>query len=61
MRPQLVYSDRVMAVDRNPRAVKMTALNAELCGIANVTCLEGDFFEPAAGMTFDLIVSTPPS
>jgi len=54
------HSDRVVAVDRNPRAVAIAAFNAQLNGLANVECREGDLFGPVEGMTFDMIVSNPP-
>lgn len=54
------HSGRVVAVDRNPRAVAMAAVNAALNGISVMECREGDLFEPVEGMTFDLIVSNPP-
>jgi hypothetical protein len=54
------HSDRIMAVDRNSRAVMISAFNAKLSGITNIECLEGDFFEPVLGQTFDLIISNPP-
>jgi SAM-dependent methyltransferase len=54
------HSDRVVATDRNPRAVEMATFNARLNGLDAVECREGDLFEPVAGETFDLIVSNPP-
>ena len=54
------HSDRVMAVDRNPRAVMISEFNTKLSGITNIECLKGDFFEPVQGHTFDLIVTNPP-
>lgn len=54
------HSDRVVAVDRNPRATTFAEFNARLNGIDNLQCREGDLFGPVAGMTFDLIVSNPP-
>ena len=54
------HSDRVIATDRNPRAVEIATFNARLNGLANVECREGDLFEPVARETFDLIVSNPP-
>jgi SAM-dependent methyltransferase len=54
------HSDRVLAVDRNSRAVKLAAFNAALNGLSNIDCHEGDFFEPAQGKTFDLVVTNPP-
>lgn len=54
------HSDRVIAVDRNPRAVKMAAFNARLNNLSNIESLEGDLFAPVEGQKFDLIVSNPP-
>jgi predicted RNA methylase len=54
------HSERVVATDRNPRAVEMAAFNVELNELGTVECREGDLFEPVAGETFDLIVSNPP-
>jgi methylase of polypeptide subunit release factors len=54
------HSDRVLAVDRNPRAVRLASFNAGLNGLGKVECVEGDLFEPAQGQTFDLVVSNPP-
>jgi hypothetical protein len=54
------HSDRVWAVDVNPRAVAMTAFNAQLNGVTNVDARAGDLFEPVGGQTFDLIVCNPP-
>jgi SAM-dependent methyltransferase len=54
------HSDRVVATDRNPRAVEMATFNARLNDLDAVECREGDLFEPVTGETFDLIVSNPP-
>jgi len=54
------HSDRVIAVDRNPRAVQIASFNAKLNELSNIKCLEGDLFEPVKGQTFDLIISNPP-
>lgn len=54
------HSQRVLAVDRNPRAVRLAAFNAALNGMEQVECLEGDFFKPVMGQRFDLIVTNPP-
>jgi len=54
------HCDRVIAVDRNPRAVAIADFNARLNGIPTMECREGDLFAPVKGMTFDLIVSNPP-
>jgi methylase of polypeptide subunit release factors len=54
------HSEKVLAVDRNPRAVQMASFNARLNGLDQVECLEGDLFAPAEGRTFDLVVANPP-
>jgi SAM-dependent methyltransferase len=54
------HSDRVIAVDRNSRAVELSAFNASLNNFLCVECREGDLFGPVEGITFDLIVSNPP-
>jgi len=54
------HSEQVMAVDTNPRAVRIAAFNARLNGLSNVASLEGDLFAPVEGHAFDLVVSNPP-
>jgi hypothetical protein len=54
------HSDRILAVDRNPRAIGFTTFNARLNGLSSIDCLEGDLFEPVKGESFDLIISNPP-
>ncbi len=54
------HSDRVLAVDLNPRAVQVAAFNANLNGMSNVECREGNLFEPVQGHTFDLVITNPP-
>jgi methylase of polypeptide subunit release factors len=54
------HSDRVVAADRNPRAVNLAAFNACLNGLSNVDCREGDLFEPVHGEQFDLVVANLP-
>lgn len=54
------HSDRVLAVDLNPRAVRLAAFNAKLNGLTNVACLEGSLFEPVPGYKFDLVITNPP-
>lgn len=54
------HSERVVAVDRNPRAVSLAAFNARLNGFENVECLESDLFDSVEGQQFDLVVSNPP-
>ena len=56
------HSREVLALDRNPRAVRFTEFNAALNGLANVRALEGNLFEPVADLAhgFGLIVCNPP-
>jgi hypothetical protein len=54
------HSDRVVATDANPRAVQFTRFNAQLNDLRNVEAIAGDLLEPAAGRTFDLVLSNPP-
>lgn len=53
------HSDRVVAVDANPRALAFTTFNAALNGVELETGL-GDWYDPVAGEVFDLIVCNPP-
>jgi methylase of polypeptide subunit release factors len=54
------HSKQVYATDCSPRALQFARFNAALNGVTNITFVEGNLFEPAAGMDFDLIVSNPP-
>lgn len=54
------HSDRVFAVDSNPRAVGMAAFNAAMNEASNIECRAGYLFEPVKGVRFDLIVTNPP-
>ncbi|AZF05955.1 class I SAM-dependent methyltransferase [Pseudomonas sp. R5-89-07] len=49
----------VLAVDINPRALRLTAVNAELAGLANVSVYQSDVLASVEG-EFDLIVANPP-
>jgi hypothetical protein len=53
------HADRVVATDRNPRALAMAGLTAGLSGMV-FDLREGSLYEPVAGERFDLIVSNPP-
>jgi SAM-dependent methyltransferase len=53
------HASRVVATDRNARAVAFTSLAAALRG-AEIDAREGDLLEPVAGEQFDLVVSNPP-
>lgn len=54
------HSDRVVATDVNPRALRFLAFNALLNGAANVECRLGNLFEPVAAERFDLVTCNPP-
>lgn len=49
---------KVFALDVNPRALDLTATNAQRLGLANVHALQPD--DVHTGITFDLIWSNPP-
>jgi SAM-dependent methyltransferase len=50
----------VVATDFNPRATRLTRLNADLNEVDNIETREGSFFEPVAGERFGLVVVNPP-
>lgn len=50
---------QVLAVDINPRALRLCAVNAELAGLNNVTAYHSDILRSVEG-SFDLIVANPP-
>jgi methylase of polypeptide subunit release factors len=54
------HSERVVATDVNPRALRFAAFNAQLNGVENLELREGSFFEPVAGETFGLAFCNPP-
>ncbi|OUS79194.1 methyltransferase [Pseudomonas putida] len=54
-----VQHAQVCAVDINPMALRHTAINAALAGVANVSVERSDLLDDIAG-TFDLIVANPP-
>ena len=54
------HSERVVALDLNPRAVRLARFNAALNGLTNLEFVEGDLFGPVEGRLFDLVVSNPP-
>jgi methylase of polypeptide subunit release factors len=53
------HARHVTATDRNPRAVSLARLTAELNGLS-WELLEGDLLAPVAGRAFDLVVANPP-
>jgi len=50
----------IHAVDTSTEALAVAAENQAALGAANVTLLHGAWFQPLAGMSFDLIASNPP-
>lgn len=54
------HSGIVVGTDINARAIEMARLNAALNGVSNAEWRLGNFFEPVATESFDLIVSNPP-
>jgi len=56
------HSDRVVATDVNPRAVRFAAFNAALNNRSStIDCRQGDLLQPLrGGEVFDSIVSNPP-
>jgi methylase of polypeptide subunit release factors len=54
------HSERVVAVDINPRALDYARLNAGLNGIQNIEVRLGSWFEPVAGERFDIVTANPP-
>ena len=54
------HSQRVLAVDINPRAALCTRFNAQVSGAQNLDVITGDLFGPVRGEQFDLITANPP-
>lgn len=50
----------VFGTDISEKALKYARNNADLNRIENVTFLQGDLYEPAKGMRFNIIVANPP-
>ncbi len=53
-------AERVYALDLNPAAVQLAEFNARWNSLSNITCLQGNLFEPVGDLRFDLIVCNPP-
>jgi SAM-dependent methyltransferase len=53
-------SERVYALDLSATAVRFAEFNVRWNALSNVTCLQGNLFEPVRNLRFDLIVSNPP-
>lgn len=54
------HSERVVAVDINPRAAAIARLNAQLNGVENVEVRIGDLYAPTRGEQFDVVIANPP-
>ena len=54
------YARQSWAVDITQRATDFGEFNRRLNGLSNATVLQGNLYEPVAGMTFDRIVTHPP-
>ncbi len=54
------HAGRVVATDISARALAFAELSAALNGVANVELRQGSLYGPAAGRTFDLLMSNPP-
>ncbi|WP_419736459.1 methyltransferase [Pseudomonas sp. COR18] len=53
------HDAQVLAVDINPRALRLSAVNAELAGVRNLSVYHSDLLDSIEGR-FDLIVANPP-
>ncbi len=51
---------QIVSVDRSDKALTVARDNAKHHGLANLTFVHGEWFEPVTGQRFDLIVSNPP-
>jgi carbamoyltransferase len=54
------YSDEVVGVDLNPRALRFARFNAALNRIDHATFIAGDTYAPVDGERFDAILANPP-
>jgi carbamoyltransferase len=54
------YSDEVVGVDVNPRALRFARVNAAANRVERATFVEGDTYAPLGGERFDAIVANPP-
>jgi carbamoyltransferase len=54
------YSDHVMGIDLNPRALRFAAFNAAVNRIDDAVFLLGDCYEPLEHERFDAILANPP-
>jgi|GEM_PF-2463418 len=54
------YSETVVGVDINPRALRFARFNAAVNRIERATFVHGDVYEPLGDARFDAIVANPP-
>ena len=54
------YSDRVLGVDLNPRALRFSRFNASLNGVAHARFMLSDLYAAAESERFDSITANPP-
>jgi methylase of polypeptide subunit release factors len=54
------YAKQAWSCDLGERSVQFAEFNARLNGLSNVTCIQGNLYQPVAGRTFDRIVAHPP-
>jgi SAM-dependent methyltransferase len=54
------YARHAWGADIAARSARFAEFSRRLNGIDNVTIVEGDLYEPVAGLTFDRIVTHPP-
>lgn len=54
------YSEKVIGIDINPRAIRFARFNAQLNGVTNVQFIEGDLYTPVSTHRFDTILANPP-
>jgi methylase of polypeptide subunit release factors len=54
------FADQVVAVDVNPRSLRLAEAGLALNGVENVELRRGDLFRPVAGERFELVVANPP-
>ncbi|MEW8290631.1 MAG: class I SAM-dependent methyltransferase [Candidatus Thiodiazotropha endolucinida] len=54
------YSEHVVGVDINPRALRFARFNAAMNAVDGICFVEGDLYDPVDGETFDAILANPP-
>lgn len=54
------YSNKVVGIDINPRAIRFARFNAQLNGVSNIKFIEGSLYIPINNEKFDTILANPP-